>query len=70
MIEGAFKCAADNTASLPAAIAMISAAPAQMAGFSDRGAIEVGRRADLVRVRLHEGLPVVVQVWSGGKQVA
>ncbi|MCG8546487.1 MAG: alpha-D-ribose 1-methylphosphonate 5-triphosphate diphosphatase [Alphaproteobacteria bacterium] len=70
MIEGAFKCAADDTVGLPAAIAMITAAPAQMAGFSDRGAIEIGRRADLVRVRLHKGLPVVVQVWSGGKQVA
>src|SRR5208283_952632 len=38
---------------LPAAIATVSAAPARVVGLSDRGAIAIGRRADLVQV--HDG---------------
>jgi cytosine/adenosine deaminase-related metal-dependent hydrolase len=39
-------------------------------GLDDRGRIEAGLRADLVRVRAHEGLPVVRQVWRAGERVA
>ena len=35
-----------------------------------RGRLEAGQRADLVRVRLHDGLPVVRQVWRAGERVA
>ena len=48
---------------------MISDHPARMAGLPDRGRLEAGLRADLVRVRLHETLPVVRQVWRGGERV-
>jgi alpha-D-ribose 1-methylphosphonate 5-triphosphate diphosphatase len=41
-----------------------------MVGLDDRGEISVGRRADLIRVRLHEGTPVVRRAWSGGCVVA
>ena len=37
-----------------------------MAGLADRGRIAAGLRADLVRVRLHDGMPVVRQVWRPG----
>jgi len=40
-----------------------------MAGFTDRGRIEPGARADLVRVRMHEEAPVVRQVWQKGDRV-
>ena len=36
---------------------------------TDRGRLAEGQRADAVRVRLHETLPVVRQVWCGGERV-
>ena len=32
--------------------------------------LDPGLRADVVRVRLHDGMPVVRQVWRGGERVA
>jgi alpha-D-ribose 1-methylphosphonate 5-triphosphate diphosphatase len=70
LVEAAFICAAETGITLPQAIAMVSDAPARMARLPDRGRIAVGLRADLVRIRLHEGLPVVRQVWRNGERVA
>jgi alpha-D-ribose 1-methylphosphonate 5-triphosphate diphosphatase len=70
LIEAAFRTAAAGAASLPEAVAMITAAPARMANLADRGRIEPGLLADLVRVRVHEGLPVVRAVWRRGARVA
>ena len=55
---------------LPAAVAMATARPAAMLGLSDRGEIASGRRADLVRIRLHREMPVVSAVWRAGRRVA
>ncbi|KMO30505.1 phosphonate metabolism protein PhnM [Methylobacterium variabile] len=55
---------------LPAAIATVTANPARATGFTDRGALAPGLRADLVQVRLAEGVPVVRQVWRQGRRVA
>lgn len=56
--------------SLPQAVAMVSKNPADAVGLTDRGVIEPGRRADLVRVRLDEHVPVVRTVWREGRRVA
>ncbi len=69
LIEAAFQCARSGIA-LPQAMALITARPARLAGLHDRGCIAPGQRADLVRVRLHETLPVVRQVWRSGERVA
>ncbi|MBL8584969.1 MAG: alpha-D-ribose 1-methylphosphonate 5-triphosphate diphosphatase [Rhizobiaceae bacterium] len=55
---------------LPRAVAMVSRNPAEAVGLHDRGAIVAGRRADLVRVRLDEHVPVVRAVWREGRRVA
>ena len=55
---------------LPAAIAKVSAAPAKVVGLADRGRIDIGRRADLVRVLDTGDVPVVRTVWRQGRQVA
>jgi alpha-D-ribose 1-methylphosphonate 5-triphosphate diphosphatase len=55
---------------LPQAMATVSKTPAEAVGLGDRGAIEIGRRGDLVRVRLVEGQPVVRAVWRGGMRVS
>jgi len=68
LIEAAFRCAA--RVGLPAAMALVSEHPARLGGLADRGRLEAGQRADLVRVRVHDNLPVVRQVWSAGQRVA
>ncbi|RWB16296.1 MAG: alpha-D-ribose 1-methylphosphonate 5-triphosphate diphosphatase [Mesorhizobium sp.] len=56
--------------SLPQAVAMVSKNPAEAVGLADRGIIEPGRRADLVRVRVDDHVPVVRTVWRQGRRVA
>jgi alpha-D-ribose 1-methylphosphonate 5-triphosphate diphosphatase len=48
----------------------VSANPAEAVGLSDRGMLACGLRGDLVRVALHDGLPVVRATWRGGERVA
>jgi alpha-D-ribose 1-methylphosphonate 5-triphosphate diphosphatase len=69
LVEAAFRCAREGLVSLPEGIAMITSRAAALSGLTDRGRLTVGSRADLVRVRVHETLPVVRQVWSGGERV-
>jgi len=59
-----------ETISLPQAVAMVSKNPAEAIGLTDRGVIEQGRRADLVRVRVDDHVPVVRTVWRQGRRVA
>lgn len=54
---------------LPQAVATVTANPARATGLVDRGRLEPGLRADLVRVRLARGVPVVRQVWRAGERV-
>ncbi|WP_377298273.1 alpha-D-ribose 1-methylphosphonate 5-triphosphate diphosphatase [Rhizobium sp. SGZ-381] len=56
--------------SLPQALAMVTATPARTVGLEDRGRIAPGLRADLVRVRRTDGVPVVRSVWREGQRVA
>ncbi|WP_082735780.1 alpha-D-ribose 1-methylphosphonate 5-triphosphate diphosphatase [Polycladidibacter stylochi] len=56
--------------SLPQAIRMISKTPAEAVGLTDRGALEVGRNADLVQVKLVGEVPIVRGVWRNGRRVA
>jgi len=66
LLEAAFVLAA-NGMSLPQAVATVSTTPADMVGLSDRGRIEPGRRADLLRVRLVDGHPVIRSIWRAGE---
>ncbi|MGE7368711.1 alpha-D-ribose 1-methylphosphonate 5-triphosphate diphosphatase [Neorhizobium sp. NPDC001467] len=70
MMQAAFVLADRGLADLPHAVRLISDNPARAAGLADRGRIEVGRRADLVRVRAERDLPpVVAGVWREGNRV-
>ncbi|WP_419757377.1 alpha-D-ribose 1-methylphosphonate 5-triphosphate diphosphatase [Acidisoma sp.] len=70
LLEAAIMATAIGEITLPQAILLITDRPAKMASLMDRGRIEVGRSADLVRVRLHEGMPIVLGVWRRGERVA
>ncbi len=71
MLDCVFLIAFDEGFSydLPQAVAMASRTPAMVAGLKDRGAIEIGQRADLLHVGRHLGTPFLKQVWRQGKRV-
>ena len=67
LLHGAFILHEKAGWSLADAIRTVSDAPACVLGFSDRGRIEPGLRADLLRVRMHGAQPVVRSVWVAGQ---
>ncbi len=67
LIEAAFML---DTVSLPHAIGMITAIPADLARLPDRGRIAPGLRADLVHLTMLGRLPVIRAVWREGARVA
>lgn len=59
----------EDAITLPEAVRMVTRHPADAAGFTDRGQIAVGKRADLVHVAAFDGVPVVRTVWREGRRV-
>ncbi|MEQ8307099.1 MAG: alpha-D-ribose 1-methylphosphonate 5-triphosphate diphosphatase [Hoeflea sp.] len=55
---------------LASAIRLVTATPAETVGLDDRGSLEAGKRADIVRVRRDTGVPIVRSVWRQGERVA
>jgi alpha-D-ribose 1-methylphosphonate 5-triphosphate diphosphatase len=54
---------------LPAAIRTVTATPAAAAGLNDRGTLEAGKAADIVRVNDRAEVPVIRSVWCAGRRV-
>jgi alpha-D-ribose 1-methylphosphonate 5-triphosphate diphosphatase len=54
---------------LAAALRTVTLHPARATGLLDRGEIAAGLRADLVRIRMLDELPVVREVYRGGRRV-
>ncbi|MGH8717701.1 MAG: alpha-D-ribose 1-methylphosphonate 5-triphosphate diphosphatase [Burkholderiales bacterium] len=67
LLHAAFLLESRGGFSLPDAIATVSANPARLAGLTDRGEIAVGLRPDFIRVRLINGVPVVLGTWRAGR---
>ncbi|MDF1527253.1 MAG: alpha-D-ribose 1-methylphosphonate 5-triphosphate diphosphatase [Xanthomonadales bacterium] len=55
--------------SLCQAVAMVTVNPARAAGLADRGEIAIGKRADLVVVKMLGSLPQAEKVWVGGTSI-
>lgn len=81
LLQAVMHVVSDGAATLPEAVKLVTANPAAAIGLEDRGRIEVGKRADLIHVHVHHDtprqtgekhapLPVVRQVWVGGRRVA
>lgn len=70
LLHGAFLLHQQLDMPLPEAVATVSANLADVLGFSDRGELAPGKRADLVRVRVHAGVPIVRAVWREGERIA
>jgi len=56
--------------SLSAAVRTVTKTAAEAVGLGDRGEIATGKRADLIRVHVAKGIPVVRTVWRAGQRVA
>ena len=69
LLEAAFACVGQTAITLPESVALVTANPARMAHLHDRGRLLPGLRADVIRLREHEGMPVVRQVWHSGERV-
>ena len=54
---------------LPRAIRTVTDSPARAAGLRDRGRLEMGLRADILRVRRLDRTPVIRSVWTQGHRV-
>lgn len=70
MLQSAF-CLADTVEgiSLSKAVQLVTKRPAEAGGFHDRGEIAIGKRADMVHVRVEDGIPIVRTVWREGRRV-
>ena len=69
LIHAAFILHQELGLDLASAVACVTSNPARMVGLEDRGSLEPGRAADLIRVRLVGDLPVVTGVWKEGRKV-
>lgn len=70
LLHGAFMLHQECGATLSDAVSTVSLVPARTVGLVDRGALAVGLRADFIRVRVTDGIPVTRETWAGGRRVA
>lgn len=70
LLQAAFKIESlENDYDLPKAIALVTTNPAEALGLKDRGLLETGRIADLVRVEVDRDFPIVKQVYKNGQLI-
>ena len=69
LLHAPFVLASNGVMRLSDAIALVTSHPADAVGLRDRGRIAIGLRADLIRVRLAEAVPVIRSVFSTGQRV-
>jgi alpha-D-ribose 1-methylphosphonate 5-triphosphate diphosphatase len=54
---------------LATAVRCVTENPAQAVGLEQRGSIQVGYKADLLRVGKHSDLPILKETWKSGERV-
>jgi len=68
LLQAPFRLHRDQILPFPQAWSLVSAGPARLAGFTDRGDIAPGKRADMILVDTRDpGLPQVVATFIGGE---
>jgi len=68
LMHGAFMLHTHAGWSMPRAVATVASNPAKALGLHDRGQLKPGYRADVVRMRAVDGLPIVRHVWVRGER--
>jgi alpha-D-ribose 1-methylphosphonate 5-triphosphate diphosphatase len=69
LLHGAFTLRDKLGLPMHRAVGLVSGNIARAVGLDDRGRIEVGKRADLIRVREVDGAPLVLGVWRQGQRM-
>jgi alpha-D-ribose 1-methylphosphonate 5-triphosphate diphosphatase len=69
LLHGAFLLHHKMGWGLPEAMKLITLNPARVAGLEDRGELGEGKRADLIQVRDHGGMPIIRGVWRKGENI-
>lgn len=70
LLHAAFELNRRLDTPLHEALAKVTGNIAKMVNLTDRGELRVGKKADLIRVRKVEDLPVVIAVWKNGREIA
>ena len=70
LLHGVFLLRDEAGWALPKAVRTTSLNPARLVGLTDRGEIAAGKRADFVRVRELNGVPVPMMTWREGRRIA
>lgn len=70
LLHAAMRLTRDAGFGMPEAIATISRNPAEAVGLYDRGSIEPGMQADLVRFAMIDDQPIVRTVWRAGERIS
>jgi alpha-D-ribose 1-methylphosphonate 5-triphosphate diphosphatase len=70
LLHGAFLLRDQAGWSLPKAIRAVTRTPAHLVQLHDRGEVAPYRRADFVRVRELQGVPVPMKTWREGMRIA
>ncbi len=70
LLNGAFLISEKLSLPLHEALKLVSLNPSCIVGLDDRGSVKIGKRADLVRVKHVQGVPLPVMVWREGNRVA
>jgi alpha-D-ribose 1-methylphosphonate 5-triphosphate diphosphatase len=69
LLIGAFRLHRECNMALPAAVATVSRTPARMVKLEDRGSVEPGQLADLIRVTDRGPFPIVKATYRDGERV-
>jgi alpha-D-ribose 1-methylphosphonate 5-triphosphate diphosphatase len=70
LLHGVFLLRDEAGWTLPKAARTATLNPAHLVGLDDRGEIAPGKRADFVRVRELDGVPVPIMTWREGRRIA
>lgn len=54
---------------LPRGLSTVTSKPARAVGLTDRGSLNIGQRADVIRFSTFDGTPVLQETWSAGGRV-
>ena len=69
LLHAAFELNRRLEIELHKALATVTWNIAEMVHLNDRGSLEVGKKADLLRVRKVDDLPVVMGIWKDGNEI-
>ena len=70
LLHGAFLLRDQAGWSLPKAVRAVTRTPARLVQLHDRGEVAASKRADFVRVRELQGVPVPMTTWREGMRIA